>query len=226
MPLSKSDCESILLPDTVEKKEWPAEGRTINLIWQPANCAKPPTLVSARPTSAWALAPAQDNQLLTRCSHSLLYLASPPSLLRNDSSLKYVCTVCICMYVQKPYYRTWTYQPEKKSHTSLCVRDIHHFASWVRWDKPGSSLFYLIFTHCESVAAPSEDGGRSSDTLTRQAGWCSTSATRFVFTTQIPPPQRRWHSTVHYLTTPRISRPHTDTCHVSTRTSAAPAPVV
>ena len=27
-------------PDTVEKKEWPAEERTINLIWQPANCAE------------------------------------------------------------------------------------------------------------------------------------------------------------------------------------------
>lgn len=48
----------------------------------------------------------------------------------------YVCT--------KPNYRTWTYQPEKMSHTSLCVRVIHHFASWVQWDKPGSSLFYLI----------------------------------------------------------------------------------
>lgn len=102
----------ICFPDTVEKKEWPAEGRTINLIWQPANCAKPTTLVSDWPMSVWALTLAQDNQLLTRCSHSLLYLAF--SLFVKKLFIPEVCMYCMYMYVcTKPYYRTWTYQPEK-----------------------------------------------------------------------------------------------------------------
>lgn len=70
-----------------------------------------------------------------------------PSLLRNYSSLKYVWTVCICMYVEKPYYWTWTYQPEKMSHTSLCVRVIQHFASWVWWEKVSLFEVYSLWEH-------------------------------------------------------------------------------
>lgn len=84
-------------PDTVEKKEWPAEGRTVNLIWQPANCAKPTTLVSAWPMSVWALTLAQDNQLLTRCSHSLLYLAF--SFFVKKLLIPEVCMYCMYIYI-------------------------------------------------------------------------------------------------------------------------------
>lgn len=124
-PNLNSDYDLVFHPDTVEKKEWPAEGRTINLIWQPAKlCEGQPTLVSDWPMSVWALTLAQDNQLLTRCSHSQLYLAY--SLFVKKLLIPEVCMCCMYTYVcAKPYYRTWTYQPEKMSHTSLCVRVIH-----------------------------------------------------------------------------------------------------
>lgn len=101
---------------------------------------RPTTLVSDWLMSVWALTLAQGNQLLTRCSHSQLYLAF--SLFVKKLLIPEVCMYCMNMYVcTKPYYRTWTYQPEKMSHTSLCVTVIHHFFSGVRRDEPGSSLF-------------------------------------------------------------------------------------
>lgn len=129
-------CLVICFHPGTEKKDWPAEGKTISLIWQPANCAKA-TLVSAWPMSVWALTLAQENQLLTRCSHSQLYLPSP---LLVKLFIPEICMYYMYMYVQNLTYRTWTYQPEKMSHTSLCVRVIHHSARRVQWDKPGSSL--------------------------------------------------------------------------------------
>lgn len=64
-----------------------------------------------------------------------------PSLLRNYSSLKYVCTVCICMYVQNLTVGL-EHINQKRWAIPHCVLESYIiFASWVRRDKPGSSLF-------------------------------------------------------------------------------------
>lgn len=59
---------------------------------------RPTALVSDWPVSVWALTMAQDNQLLTRCSHSQLYLAF--LLFVKKLLIPQVCMYCICMYVQ------------------------------------------------------------------------------------------------------------------------------
>lgn len=92
------------------------------------------------------------------------------------------------MYVQNPYDRTWTYQPQKMSHTSLCVRIMRHFSSQVQ-DK--ASFFDVgvcmcVFPLWEHVwtHAPRVDGAgwpmlnicNLAVLTTAQTWWCPASA--------------------------------------------------
>lgn len=178
--------------------------------------------------SVWALTLAQDNQLLTRCSHSLLYLAFP--LFVKKLLIPEVCMYCMYMYVcTKPYYRTWTYQPEKMSHTSLCVRVVHHFASWVRWDKPGSSLFIWSIPTVRAWWSCQRRTATATNTLTLQAGWCLTSTILLFLQTKY---RRHSHDDIQQRNTWQhqafvclFGLQHNDTCHVSSHAAAAGAPL-
>lgn len=88
----------------------------------------------------------------------------------------------------KPYGGTRTYQPEKMSHTSLCVRVILSVGCT---EFNQVQVSYLIKSHCESAAMAA-----SSSTLILQAGWLF-SPTLFGSYSSVPPPQQ---STFNSLT--------------------------
>lgn len=82
----------------------------------------------------------------------------------------YVCTI--------PCYRTWTYQREKKSHTSLCVSHPSLCQQGAkRWTR-----FKCLFakSHCESSVKLSKNNSRSSYMLTLLTGWGLTSTFLFL----------------------------------------------
>lgn len=70
-----------------------------------------------------------------------------PSLLRNYSSLKYVCTVCICMYVCTKTLLSDLNISTRKDEPYLTVCYSHHFASWVWWDKVSLFEVYSLWEH-------------------------------------------------------------------------------
>lgn len=143
-----------------------------------------------------------------------------PSLLRNYSSLKYVCTVCICMYVQNLAIGL-EHINQKRWAIPHCVLE-SYIISPAGCDEINQVQVSFIWSvpHCESMVKLSEDNSHSSYMLTLQAGWCLTSTILLFLTT----PQSRWHSTVEHLTTfvSLFGVQHTDACHVSSHTTAAP----
>lgn len=108
------------------------------------------------------------------------------------------------MYVQKPYHRTWTYQPDKMSHISLCVRVMYHLeikqVQVSFCDPPPPPLW----EHGESVRGPPHHTAPYI-----QAGWCLTSTVLLFSQCQ----------TVMMTFSSGIPD---NTCHVSSHTSAAP----
>lgn len=87
---------------------------------------RPTTPVSDRPMAVWALTLAQDNQLLTRCSHSQFYLAFPLFVkkLLIPEVYMYCMYMYVSMYVQNLAIGVEHIKSEKMSHTSMCVSHI------------------------------------------------------------------------------------------------------
>lgn len=162
------------------------------------NCANANPLVSVWPVSSGSDL-AQDNQLLTRCSHPHLDLAY--SLFVKKRLIPEVCTICSCMC------RTLLYDISTTMRGAIprCVTDIY-FASSVRWDKPGSSLLTnLMYAHCESAVMLSVN----------QPSFCSDKATvMMTFNSGITRQQpATCHVSSHTAAAPLFSRCTVDSDH-------------
>lgn len=140
----------------LRRKNDQLSGETVNLIWQPANCAK----ANHTGVRLALVSMGSDTGRGQPVTHKMLtsptLLSFSPSLLGNYSSLKYVCTVCICMYVQ-----------------NLTI-ELEHI-NQKRWAIPHCVLASCIMSagfseinqvpvsfsdksHCESMVKLSEDG--------------------------------------------------------------------
>lgn len=161
-----SDYTFVFCPDTVEKKEWPAEGRTINLIWQPAKlCEGQPLWCQTVPWQygLWHWPRTTSN---SQDAHIPKFISPFPLFVKKSLIPKVCAYVCVCMYVQNLTIGLEHINQKRWAIPHCVLRVIHHSASCVRRDKPGSSLFIWSIPTVRAWWSCQEDNRHSSYMLT------------------------------------------------------------